>query len=749
IVLSANEILPIEVTSDDLKIEKQIQKDPVEPQPASVPFEPNPTQFQQQGISNPLGKIADPPSKPVTTRNITFRIKTLLGRPLPGFIAEVYPQPELGKSLQPIPAEGASDHTGKLTITLPSEGIFDCTFLDRSSYDVATDQKQIPKSTAYVRVNPGKWNEGEEIPVIIGRPGRLRIGLSGPMTPSDPNSGHRSQPISFAVILKSPITGYGTASSVRGSLIDLTTKVTPRFDEIEKRLDGWGEVLIAYPRGNSAFHTYREVGHGIPRHLQPEPPLFSSKQENDSEPVLGLSWINAVPFVLEEDVQCRIDFNQCVCQIRGSVKNEKGEPLPKVEIRVNRHLPPLTKDGPLSRDREIPIPVWDNIPRSNDQGEFAIDRMQPGKVAIYAIQSDGKASETVYADLTTDKPVEANLVIDQSKPLPETPKFFQKIADEDLPKGTFANSPIPFAPQTVPSLPDSSIPRTMRPPAKLPPEQAGTTPSVNHAADSNRPTREQLRYDGKSFEEWKNILHTEIKTERIAEAIKVMTIFGSRGYEKEVLDEIVTLLKGTPRTYALRKSMFYSDIFAKSVFALRSFGEASVPNLIALLSSNDERHAVVALEVLGTRTQFVRYWKDSLPLPSTDWSAEKDSESGQGDYLGSPAWKNNAELIATLKSLLKHKSPEIRGRVLPAAVGCEFPESDLREILSAVLLDPEPAVWFSAMGFVLHPHDRYLLESLMESYKKLKEQGTFQADPVRRNLYLRTILVNLSNNPPE
>jgi len=154
---------------------------------------------------------------------------------------------------------------------------------------------------------------------------------------------------------------------------------------------------------------------------------------------------------------------------------------------------------------------------------------------------------------------------------------------------------------------------------------------------------------------------------------------------------------------------------------------------------------------LSVRNEFVTNWRDSLPLPSTEWSFENESKQhNRGDLLGPPAWKENAELIAALKSLLKHKSPEIRGRVLPAAVGCEFPEADIREILSVVLLDPEPAVWFSAVGVLLNSDDsRFPHEMLVKTYRQLNESGKLNDDPMRRKYLLMLIYCDTSPNSPD
>lgn len=353
-------------------------------------------------------------SKEVATRNITFHITTPLGRPLPGIVAEVYTQPELGKSAQQIPADGASDHLGRLTLPLPAEGIFDCSFMENDSnrQGVTGNQSQIPKSVGRVHVKPGEWKEAEEIPVIIGRPGRLVVEFVLPEKFRPPASSAQSFPL--VAIQRVRIPGYGTTPSLIGNEMALNLTFTPGRLRAEGRMSGQGEVLMVYPRGISSLMNYPMIGSNTPRHMQPEPPMFSTRQSDPTSELSGTSWIEVIPFDHEADESRTIDVHQCVCQIRGSVKNEKGEPLPKVEIRVNRHLPPVMKDGPLSREREIAIPVWDNIPRSNETGEFTLERMQPGQVAIYAIQRDGKTSETVYAELNPDKPVEVNLVVKSS-----------------------------------------------------------------------------------------------------------------------------------------------------------------------------------------------------------------------------------------------------------------------------------------------------------------------------------------------
>jgi hypothetical protein len=55
--------------------------------------------------------------------------------------------------------------------------------------------------------------------------------------------------------------------------------------------------------------------------------------------------------------------------------------------------------------------------------------------------------------------------------------------------------------------------------------------------------REKLRYDGKSFEEWQELLETELKPERRAEAMKAFGMFGLKGYSEEAARSIIEVTR--------------------------------------------------------------------------------------------------------------------------------------------------------------------------------------------------------------
>jgi len=55
------------------------------------------------------------------------------------------------------------------------------------------------------------------------------------------------------------------------------------------------------------------------------------------------------------------------------------------------------------------------------------------------------------------------------------------------------------------------------------------------SAEKQDPT---LRYDGKTFDEWRNLWRTELKTEKRTEAIHALAAFGRAGYGKEAVETI-------------------------------------------------------------------------------------------------------------------------------------------------------------------------------------------------------------------
>src|SRR5262249_34697497 len=58
-----------------------------------------------------------------------------------------------------------------------------------------------------------------------------------------------------------------------------------------------------------------------------------------------------------------------------------------------------------------------------------------------------------------------------------------------------------------------------------------------------KPAREELRYDGKDFEQWRRLLLTELKPERRIEAIRAMSAFGANGYARDAAAAVIEVLR--------------------------------------------------------------------------------------------------------------------------------------------------------------------------------------------------------------
>jgi RNA polymerase sigma factor (sigma-70 family) len=64
------------------------------------------------------------------------------------------------------------------------------------------------------------------------------------------------------------------------------------------------------------------------------------------------------------------------------------------------------------------------------------------------------------------------------------------------------------------------------------------------ADPARRPPREALRYGGKSFDDWRTILWTDLKPEVRADAIKALCAFGPNGYGREAAVAVVATMRG-------------------------------------------------------------------------------------------------------------------------------------------------------------------------------------------------------------
>lgn len=263
--------------------------------------------------------------------------------------------------------------------------------------------------------------------------------------------------------------------------------------------------------------------------------------------------------------------------------------------------------------------------------------------------------------------------------------------------------------------------------------------------------RMKLRYDGKPFHEWVQVLRTEIKTERIVEAIEVMLYFGSKGYQSEAASEVVASLRRISPVQEIRERTSSALILSKAIITLNLLGKDSVPSLVEMLRDQDDSQVILGLEFLSRFSTEPWDWPDKLPEPTSSWQVVPPSLGENQELLiRYPPWWFSPEIGKELARLLKHPNPEIRARLMPVALRCHTGE-ELPEVLNESLTDLAPAVWFNSLVFLETYKSLFQVSpnNLRDIFRKLKEEGKFKGDPIRRNLYLRSILSDLSNNPPE
>lgn len=291
----------------------------------------------------------------------------------------------------------------------------------------------------------------------------------------------------------------------------------------------------------------------------------------------------------------------------------------------------------------------------------------------------------------------------------------------------------------------------VKPPVTTPAVKKSPLIHLELTGDSVRVLPEQLRYDGKSFGEWVEVLRTEIKTERIAEAIEVMLYFGSKGYQSEAASEVVAAMRRISPVQEIRERTSSAMILSKALITLNLLGKDSVPYLAEILRDQDDSQVIIGLEFLSRVSTETHNWPDKLPEPTSAWQVVPPSFGENQELLVRfPPWWFSPEIGKELALLLNHPNPEIRARLTPVALRCHTGD-ELPEVLNESLTDLAPAVWFNSLVFLETYKSLFQVSpnEIRDIFKKLKAEGKFQGDPIRRNLYLKTILKNLSENPTE
>lgn len=234
--------------------------------------------------------------------------------------------------------------------------------------------------------------------------------------------------------------------------------------------------------------------------------------------------------------------------------------------------------------------------------------------------------------------------------------------------------------------------------------------------EANRVPRASLRYDGKTFEEWRRALRTELKPELRIEAIKALGIFGAAAHQKEAAADIAEVV----RAY----DMFDQDewnVTHAAERALRKIGTAvAVPRLAEELKVGNENSRRFAAGCLGGFGQDAKPAMPALIEAFGDvdakvrWqainAAAKIDPRGRGvaEATLKAVKDEDAEVVKTAINALRHRSLKPAGLIQSLSEAVSHPDVGVRGAAVRALgeLGPSGKAGVPALVAALKDRDR-------------------------------------------
>jgi beta-lactamase regulating signal transducer with metallopeptidase domain len=213
--------------------------------------------------------------------------------------------------------------------------------------------------------------------------------------------------------------------------------------------------------------------------------------------------------------------------------------------------------------------------------------------------------------------------------------------------------------------------------------------------------KEALRYGGKSFDQWRTELVTELKPDIRIDGIKALREFGANGYGPEATASILQVMQGYDIQGGNKDD---AEVFQAGIEAVRKIGKPAVTVLIGGLrgeNRNGRRFAATALDQVGLDA---RSAVPALIKAMRDEDAYVREKAADAVVVNQPEAPGYA---AALVELLKDDLPNLRanaayflgnpklleGRALfvPALVeALDDPEANVRQSVLAALVTLKP-----------------------------------------------------------
>ena len=182
------------------------------------------------------------------------------------------------------------------------------------------------------------------------------------------------------------------------------------------------------------------------------------------------------------------------------------------------------------------------------------------------------------------------------------------------------------------------------------PARFATTDSPGSAAVAlAEPSREELRYDGRSFRQWRRELMTELNPSRRAEAMRAFSAFGRNGYTKEAVGAILDASRKMRRPTKNTPWEEPADLFREAALvALMDLKPAAVVEVVAdRLKSPDEENV-----------EFISAWLSAAAEESRTAGDLRKALSGKLSAFLTAASKADGSTKQQLLVALRQALPE-------------------------------------------------------------------------------------------
>jgi RNA polymerase sigma factor (sigma-70 family) len=237
------------------------------------------------------------------------------------------------------------------------------------------------------------------------------------------------------------------------------------------------------------------------------------------------------------------------------------------------------------------------------------------------------------------------------------------------------------------------------------------------------PPKEVLRYGGKDFSEWRNVLRTDLKPETRVEAIKALCTFGANGYGREAAAAVVEVVRGYDLG-AMDEDDF--KVVEAAEQGLSKVGAQAVPVLLDELKKGGKTGRWFAL---GALSRLNKVAKGVVPAVT---EAIKDEDpvirSRAFDALGSIDPEGTS--VAAVAAAVTDKDKDIRVRAigLLARWGPKA-RAATPQLLTAAVKDDEPFCRTQALEALraVKPAAKSLVPTLAEALKDKEQEVRLKA----------------------